>query len=95
MASEIILRDGNHATVGAGVSDDANLFVTMLRVDPATNYLLAEITSVGATSAIASEIASRDGNHKTVCMAWDATNGVLQEILTDTDGSLLCDVAFV
>lgn len=95
MASEIILRDGNHATVGAGIGNDADQDVLMLRVDPVTNYLLVNAEDGSATSATSSQIASRDGNHKTVCMGWDETNGVLQEILTDSDGNLLCDVELV
>lgn len=89
MADEIIKRDENHVTVGAAVSNDADLDVTMLRVDPVTNYLLVDVQAGSATSATASSIASRDGNHRPVCMAWDETNGVLQEVLMDSSGNLL------
>ncbi len=89
MANEIIKRDQNHVTVGAAVTNDADLDVTMLRVDTVTGYLLVDATSVGATSAVNSQIARRDQNHRTVCMAWDETNEVLQEVLVDTDGNLL------
>ena len=92
---EVLLRDANHRTVGAGVSNDADKDISMLRVDPITNYLMVEIASAGATSATASQIASRDGNYRPVCLAWDATNGVLQEVLTDSDGRLLCDITFI
>lgn len=95
MADEIINRDENSRTVGAGITNDADQDISMLRVDPVTNYLLVDISSGGATSAISSEIASRDENSRTVCMAWDETNNVLQEVLTDADGYLLCDVEFV
>lgn len=95
MASEIISRDQNFVTVGAGVSNDVSQDVTMLRVDPVTKYLLVNIEDTGSTAGITSEIASRDQNHVPVCMAWDETNGVLQEILTDTDGNILCDVDFI
>lgn len=64
----------------------------MLRVDPVTKYLLANVTDTGSTSAISSQIAKRDQNHRTVCMAWDETNQALQEILTDSAGNLLCDL---
>jgi hypothetical protein len=95
MADEVIIRDENSRTVGAGVSNDADQDILMLRVDPITNYLLVDITDVGATSGTASPIASRDQNSRTVCMGWDATNGVLQEILTDENGYILCDVDFI
>lgn len=92
--SEILLRDQNHITVGAAVTNDANLDITMLRVDPVTKYLLVNISIGSATSATASQIASRDQNHVTTCMAWDDTNKILQEVLTDSAGNILCDVLF-
>lgn len=95
MSSEIIKRDQNHATVGAGISSTVDTEVVMLRVDPVTKRLLVDLDSIGSTPGIASEIASRDQNHRTVCMGWDETNQVLQEILTDEAGRILCDVEFV
>lgn len=95
MSSEVIKRDENFRTVGAGIGDDADQDILMLRVDPVTKRLLVNATVGSATSATASQIASRDENHRTVCMAWDETNGVLQEILTDANGYLLCDIEFV
>lgn len=89
---EIISRDQNHVTAGAAVTDDASQNVTILRVDPSTKYLLVNVVATPVGSGVASQIASRDQNHRTTCMAWDETNGVLQEILTDTDGNLLCDL---
>lgn len=89
MADEVIIRDENNAVVGAGVSDDANQEIMMLRVDPVTKYLLINVEEGSPTAATASQIASRDQNNRTVCMGWDETNGVLQEILTDADGNLL------
>lgn len=94
MANEIILRDVNHVTVGAGVSNDTDKDITMLRVDPITKYLLVNVSDTGATSATASQIAKRDGNFKPVCLGWNEQDQQLQEILTDTDGNLLCDVVF-
>lgn len=90
--SEIIKRDKNNVIVGAGLDNDTSDDVVMLRVDAATNYLLANIQEVAATAATESQIASRDENHKTVVMAWDETNGVLQEVLTDSNGRILCDL---
>ncbi len=90
--SEIIKRDQNHRTVGAAVTQDNDKDIEMLRVDPVTKYLLVNIAASTTGLQTASQIAKRDQNHKPVCMAWDETNGVLQEILTDSNGNLLCDV---
>jgi len=95
MADEILKRDENYVTVGAGVSNDVDQDILMLRVDPVTGYLLADITEVGATSATESQIARRDGNHVPVCLAWNEEANELQEILTDASGNLLCDITFV
>lgn len=92
MASEIISRDQNHITMAAGVSNDSAQDILMFRVDPVTKYLLVNITTIGATSAIASQIAKRDENHKTVCLAYNEQADELQEILTDSSGNLLCDI---
>jgi hypothetical protein len=92
MASEIISRDQNSATVGAGVSPDSDLDISMLRVDPVTGYLLIEASSIGATSANTNSVARRDQNQHPVCMGYDETNDILVEILTDADGNLLCDI---
>lgn len=40
MADEIIKRDENQTPVNAGVTDDVNEDVTMLRLDSATNSLI-------------------------------------------------------
>lgn len=88
--SEIIKRDQNYRTVGAGVTQDASKDIEMFRVDPVTKYLLVNIASTATGLQTASQIAKRDENHRPVCLAWDETNEVLQEILTDTDGNLLC-----
>lgn len=90
--NEILLRDQNHVTVGAAVTNDVNKYITMLRVDPVTKFLLVTVTDTGSTSATSSQIAKRDQNYRTVCLAWDDTNKVLQEVLTDSQGNLLCDL---
>ncbi len=95
MADEILKRDQNHVTVGAGVSPDSDFDISMLRVDPVTKYLLTHCEDAPSTTGTTGQIAKRDQNHVPVCMAWDDTNQVLQEILTDTDGNLLCDVTFI
>jgi len=95
MSNEVIERDQNSRTVGAGVGNDADQDITMLRVDPVSKYLLVEIAVETSGSATASQIASRDQNSRTVCMAWNEDDDELQEILTDENGNLLCDVIFV
>lgn len=92
MASEIISRDQNHVHVAAAITNDASQDITMLRVDPVTKYLLVSVTSGSTTSANANQVATRDQNHVPVCLAWDEINGVLQEVLTDAQGNLLCDL---
>ncbi len=88
----VIKRDSNFRTVGAGVTQDSDKDVTMLRVDPVTGYLLVEIATTTTGLETASQIAKRDENFRPVCLAWDETNQVLQEVLTDADGNLLCDL---
>lgn len=95
MADEIIKRDSNFRTVGAAVTQDTSKDIEMLRVDPVTKYLLVNIATTTTGSNTASQIAKRDGNFRPVCLAWDATNEVLQEVLTDVDGNLLCDVVAI
>lgn len=90
--AEIIKRDTNNRTIGAGVDTADTSAILMLRVDAVTNYLLVSVESTAANTGTASQVASRDGNQRTVCMGWDATNEVLQEILTDSNGYLLCDL---
>jgi len=92
MANEILKRDQNFRTVAAGVTNDADLDVTMLRVDPITGYLLINVTNIASTSANDNRPASRDQNFRPVCLAWDETNEVLCEVLTDENGYLLADI---
>jgi len=92
MASEIIARDQNRATVDAGVTDDANLDISMLRVDPTTGYLLVSAVSGTAGDGGLSSVARRDQNHFPVCLGYDETNDELVEIATDANGYLLCDI---
>lgn len=47
MADEILNRDQNRVTVLGGVTDDANQYITMLRVDPVTKRLLVSATGSG------------------------------------------------
>ena len=89
MAGEIITRDSNFRTIGAGIDPNDPTDIQMLRIDPVTKYLLLNIAGSSVTSANTVQIAQRDQNFRTVCMGWDDTNKVLQEILTDSNGNLL------
>lgn len=95
MASEILKRDENHVTVGAAITNDSSQDVTMLRVDPSTNYLLIDINATPSVDQTGGQVAKRDGNYRPVCLAWDEENQVLQEVLTDTDGNILMDIDFI
>jgi len=95
MSDEIIDRDENFRTVGAAVTDDADQEITMLRVDPVTGYLLCSIVADTAGLQTASQIARRDENSRPVCLAWNEQDQELQEILTDEDGYLLCDLELI
>ena len=92
MASEIITRDQNSIAIDAGVTNDSDKDITMLRVDPVTGYLLVEATTASATSANSNSVARRDQNYAPVCLGYDESNDILVEILTDADGYLLCDI---
>ncbi len=93
MADEIIKREQNYRTVAAGIGDDSDQEILMFRVDPITNYLLISATLIGPTAQEEFQIARRDENHRTVCLAWNEQDEELQEVLTDGNGYLLCDLA--
>lgn len=94
MANEIIERDENFRTVGAAVTNDASQDITMLRTDPITKYLLVEIQDTSSSATTSPSIAQRDENFRPVCLAYDEENDELVEVLTDSEGRLLCDVVF-
>ena len=93
--SEIITRDENSATIGAGVSSVDSASILMMRVDPVTGYVLTEITETAATAGNSGQIASRDQNHRTVVMGWNEVTQQPEEILTDVNGRILCDLLIV
>lgn len=92
---EIIKRDQNFRTVVAGVTQDSDKDIEMLRVDPVTKYLLVNIAATTTGSNTATQIAKRDGNFRPVCLAWNEQDQELQEVLTDVDGNLLCDAVAI
>lgn len=94
MSSEIIKKDENFVAVGAAVTNDGDADVSMLRVDPVTKHLLVDVSIVGSTSAVSSQIARRDENFKPVCLAYNEDADELQEVLTDENGFILVDIEF-
>lgn len=66
MANEIILRDQNFITVLAGVTDDSNQYIKMLRVDPVTGRLLVNATGGGSGSVTTVSVVSANGLAGTV-----------------------------
>lgn len=69
MANEIIKRDQNHVTVLAGVTDDSNQDVTMLRIDPVTKRLLVSATGSGSGSVTTVSVVTANGFAGTVATA--------------------------
>lgn len=100
MAGEILKRDENRVTVLAGVTNDADLEITMLRVDPITKRLLiavngsgGTVTDVTATLPITSSMG--DTPNISTSMATNkligrgtAGTGVMEEITLGTNLSL-------
>lgn len=84
MANEIIKRDGNNVPVLAGVTDDANQYVTMLRVDPTTKRLLVGVSSAAASLTVGTTTVS---SGTTTRVLYDNA-GVLGEYVISGTGSV-------
>lgn len=69
MADEILSRDQNRVTVLGGITDDANQYITMLRVDPTTKRLLVSATGLGSGTVTSVSVASANGFAGTVATA--------------------------
>ncbi len=83
------LRDQNHRTVGMGVSSSDGITPVMLKVDPATGYLLVHMNAIGLPSTVATEN-KRDGNYVPTCYGISSVDGeTLVPIRTDDLGNLL------
>ena len=80
MSDEISKRDENRNTVVMGVTNDADLFVTQLRVDPTTKRLLVNVT--GADGAILDGVTA---TIKATVLDYTNSNPVAVR-LTDTTG---------
>ncbi len=92
--SEILKRDENFVTVAGAVTDDTDKEVTMVRMDPVTNRVLASVSISGSAIGAGGQVARRDENHVPVCLAYNEDDDELQEVLTDENGYILCDVVF-
>jgi len=67
MADEILSRDQNRVTVLAGITDDSNQYITMLRVDPTTKRLLISATGLPGSGTVTSvSVVSANGFAGTV-----------------------------
>lgn len=89
MSDEILKREGNYKTVGAGISTAATHDILMFRIDPITNGVLANMVadSLVATSI---SIAKRDENFVPTIYGISDTDGItLVPIRTDDNGYLL------
>lgn len=76
----MLKRDQNRVTVLGGVTDDANAFVTQLRVDPITNRLKVTGSGVVTGSGSATQIAFWDSSSTiagTSTFYWDNVNKFL------------------
>jgi len=69
MADEILKRDENSVVVLGAITDDANQEIRMVRVDPATNRILASTTGVGTGSVTSVSVTSANGFAGTVATA--------------------------
>lgn len=80
MSDEILSRDQNHITVLGAITDDANQYVTMLRVDPTTKRLLV--------SAVAGSFAPSDATYITLSTNSGLSN---ERVLTAGSGITFVD----
>lgn len=90
MADEVLKREQNHKTVGAGISTTTS-DILMFRADPITNLIIASVEgdSIVATSLDANK---RDENYiPTVYGISDADGVTLIPIRTDDNGYLLAE----
>jgi len=70
MADEVLKRDQNHVTVLAGITDDSNEYITMLRVDPTTKRLkISGTISSGSGTVTSVSVVSANGFAGTVATA--------------------------
>lgn len=69
MPDEILSRDQNRVTVLAGVTDDAALDITMLRVDPTTKRLLVSATGSGLGTVTSVSVVTANGFSGSVATA--------------------------
>ena len=61
MSNEILQRDQNNIVVLGAITDDANQEIRMVRVDPATNRILASTTGIGSGSVTSVSVVSANG----------------------------------
>lgn len=88
---DVLKRDQNRVTVGAGANTSDNVSPKMISVDASTDRLLISVANLSPGSATGGSVAKRDQNRTTVVMGVDST-GALKQIATDENGYLICDL---
>ena len=93
MANEISKRDVNRVTTALGITDDANVEVRRLLVDPSTGRLLITITPTSGTIQRRQNKAGRDENRIVSGQAvTDDANADVKALLIDNlTGFLIID----
>lgn len=85
-------RDQNFVTTGLAISSTDSVTPQNLRVDPITNYLLADIT-VETLIATSATMDKRDQNHIPTVYGISSVDGItLVPIRTNSTGALLVDI---
>lgn len=86
------IRDQNHITTGTAISSVDSITTLNLKVDPVTNYLLADIT-IEALIATSASMDKRDQNHTPTVYGISSVDGItLVPIRTNSTGALLVDI---
>lgn len=88
MADERIDIDVNYKGVAAGVTNDADKFITMLRVDPVTKRLLVDVNTTGTQVQDNEAVSASD--YGMLVLGTDGSN--YQVLHTDSSGDLQLDV---
>lgn len=89
MADETLKRDANRVTVLGGVTDDANMYVTMLRVDPTTKRLKVTATGLPGGGDVNGPASSTDN----AIVRFDGTGGKTIQNSTVTIADTTGDIA--
>jgi len=84
MADERLKPDNNAGKVVGGITDDANLEIRQLRVNPSTNRLLTEATTGGSSSISTGTISVATAGTKVQFPSVSCTRAFIQASETNT-----------